>query len=131
VTSNIIPRKYIDWIRQNVPDNCLGDCKTYSEAMQHEFKELRIVRGHYYCPVWGERGHWWLVHPEGYRVDPTAKQFPSRGGGVYIEWEEGQAEPTGLCLNCGGYVYNGHTCCSEECHREAVAALNDPGGCFL
>jgi len=121
--SDIIDKKYMDWIRHNVPEDCLGDCKMYSEAMAQEFTELKLVRGHYYCPIWGERGHWWLVHPDGYIVDPTRVQFPSNGNGLYEEWDESREEPTGICPNCGGLCYRGRDCCSEMCHTEFVASL--------
>lgn len=29
--------------------------------------------------------------------------------------------PTGPCANCGGPVYDGNTCCSDECGRAYVA----------
>jgi hypothetical protein len=90
------------------------------------FPELRRVRGHYYCPIWGERAHWWLVAPDGLIVDPTAAQFPSLGGGEYVEWEEGREEPTGICPQCGDHVYGGGTCCSEDCHRAYVAYCMNP-----
>lgn len=48
-------------------------------------------------------------------VDPTKQQFPSRGNGVYIEWDESEDEPSGKCLDCGGYVYSGDVFCSDNC----------------
>lgn len=100
-------QEYTDWIRTNVLENPLGDCRKWAEAMRVVFPELALVRGHYYCVVWGQRGHWWLVASDGEVVDPTAAQFPSQGHGVYDPWEEGAKEPTGKCPNCGGYAYEG------------------------
>jgi len=108
-------QEYTDWIRANVPENPLGDCLKWAEAMRAVFPELTLVRGHYYCIVWGQRGHWWLVAPDGKIVDPTADQFPTKGTGVYEPHVEGTKEPTGKCPNCGGYAYDHKTCCSEEC----------------
>jgi hypothetical protein len=113
-------QQYVDWIAENVEET-YGKCMEATKRMQTTFGELRLVRGHYYCLVWGEREHWWLVDPDGEIVDPTAKQFPSKGTGPYVEWDESQPEPTGICPNCGGYVYDGGTVCGEKCHNEYVA----------
>ena len=112
--------KYDDWIKSNVTES-YGKCEVVTEAMQEAFPELQRVRGHYYCPIWSERQHWWLVDPEGRIVDPTKSQFPSKGLGVYEPWVDGTPEPTGMCANCGGMVYDGGTTCSEDCHAEYVA----------
>jgi len=112
--------KYDVWIRDNVAKS-YGTCADVTETMAAEFPELSRVRGHYYCPIWGERAHWWLVDPDGAIVDPTGSQFPSNGIGEYVPWNEGDPEPTGKCPNCNGYVYDGSTCCGERCHAEYVA----------
>lgn len=112
--------RYAAWIAANCPDPT-GRCAEYTAALAAAFPELTRVRGHYYCPTWGEREHWWCVTPAGAIVDPTAAQFPSRGAGAYVPWDESQPEPTGMCPNCGGYCYDGGTCCSEKCHDEYVA----------
>jgi hypothetical protein len=109
--------EYEAWIETNVQE-AYGRCDEVTRAMAEAFPELRRVRGHYYCLVWGERTHWWLVTPGGAIVDPTAKQFPSGGRGVYEPWAEGTEEPSGKCPNCGGYVYGGGTACSDTCARE-------------
>ena len=119
-------QKYIDWINQNVKDGGYGHCKELSEQMQKAFPELKLVRGHYYCLVWGERGHWWLVSPDGVIVDPTAGQFPTKGRGKYVEWIEGTKEPTGKCPNCGGYCYDDKYLCCERCEKEYIAYCNNP-----
>lgn len=99
--------------------------------MQAAFPELKRVRGHYICPVWGEREHWWLVAPDGSIVDPTRDQFPSRGEFEYVELPADAEEPIGMCANCGGYSYaskgGGDTVCSDACGDAYVAYLNGPG----
>lgn len=114
---------YKDWMTANVTES-YGQCLEVTEKMAAAFPELRRVRGHYYCPIWGERAHWWLVEECGEIVDPTAEQFPSKGTGEYVEWDESQAEPTGMCPNCGGHCYDGNYCCSDECGRQYVAFCN-------
>lgn len=95
-----------------------GKCRELSEALAAKNPTLRVVRGHYYCPTWGEQPHWWCVDTTtGKVVDPTATQFPSNGIGVYVEFN-------GIlsCEYCGkefreneGY-YNGRHCyCSGDC----------------
>lgn len=74
-----------------------GKCKEMSEAAVREDPTLRLVRGHYFCPVWGvEEQHWWTVREDGTINDPTALQFPSAGLGIYTEFN-GTVE----CSNCG------------------------------
>ena len=94
--------------------------------MQKEFPELRRVRGHYYDGV-TRRPHWWLVGPDGDIIDPTAKQFYTNGRGIYEERDEDEPEPTGRCINCGDYVYDGKTCCCEACDREAISFCMNRG----
>lgn len=94
------------------------------------FPELKRVRGHYFCSIWGQRAHWWCEAPDGTIIDPTSSQFPSkdetapRGFGVYVPWKEGEEEPTGKCQNCLDYTYGGATFCSDTCEAEAIAELN-------
>lgn len=111
---------YRQWIANNVVKP-YGMCDEFTRLMVVAFPELQRVRGHYMCPVWGMRAHWWLIDDDGCLVDPTAEQFPSLGTGTYIAWEESQAEPTGVCPNCSGYCFNNDTCCSDKCGREYVA----------
>ncbi len=96
---------YDEWITKNV-SNPLGKCKEYAHAMATWFPELKVIRGHYLCPVWGRRCHWWCVAPCGDVIDPTAAQFPSRGIGEYVPWPEGAPEPVGHCLECGVEVFD-------------------------
>lgn len=112
--------QYAEWIATNVP-KAYGECGKVTEAMIAAFPELKRVRGHYYCVIWGEREHWWLVDVDGEIVDPTARQFPSCGKGIYVPWDESQPEPTGICPNCSGYCYNGDQVCSEKCGIEYAA----------
>ena len=114
---------YAPWIKSNVPDNCIGQCAEQTLRMAAAFPELKRIRGHYICPCWGKREHWWLITPENQVVDPTAKQFPSKGRGDYVPWDESKEEPTGMCPQCGGYSYNGDTTCSETCFKKYKAYL--------
>ena len=117
--------KYYDpWIHENVSDYqaAYGKCADITQRMVEAFPELTRVRGHYYCPCWGEREHWWLTDLEGDIVDPTKSQFPSHGHGAYVPRDESQPEPTGKCPNCGDYCYNGDYCCSESCGSAFVAS---------
>jgi len=117
--------KHKQWIVENVAET-YGTCAEITLGLAEKFPDLKRVRGHYYCPTWGERAHWWLVDKDGQIVDPTASQFPSGGAGVYVSWEEGSREPTGTCPQCGDYVYDGGTCCSESCHSAYVAYCMNP-----
>jgi len=113
---------YSDWIKKNVQDT-QGACREVTEYMQKEFPHLRRVRGHYYCSTWGEREHWWLEDGQGNVIDPTRNQFPSRGLGQYVEWRDDSPEPTGQCINCGSYCYDGETVCCNNCHDEFMHSL--------
>jgi len=63
-----------------------GKCKDLSEEAVRKDPELRLVRGHYFCPIWKrEEQHWWCVRKDGTIHDPAKYQFPSRGLGVYKE----------------------------------------------
>lgn len=110
-------QQYAEWITHHVSAACAGQCAEVTLAMCAEFPELTRVRGHYYDVVWGERQHWWLVATDGAVIDPTASQFPTKGRGVYIAWEEGQEEPTGKCLECGSLCYGGASVCSAVCEQ--------------
>jgi hypothetical protein len=113
-------KEYEEWIAANVTDGGLGQCQEVTEQMLAAFPELIRVRGHYACHIWGPREHWWL-DDDGVIVDPTAEQFPSKGAGVYIPWEEGREEPTGKCMNCGDYCYGGSFFCSDACEATVMA----------
>jgi hypothetical protein len=111
--------EYYHWVDENVPA-AYGKCAAVTLNMQQMFPELERVRGHYCCWVWGRREHWWLVAPDGAIIDPTASQFPSKGNGEYIPWQEGAEEPTGICMNCGDYVYS-DLFCSKRCEVIVMA----------
>lgn len=113
--------RYEQWIAEHIPGEAYGLCAEATKAMALVFPELRRVRGHYYCPHWGRRAHWWLVAPDGSIIDPTARQFPSQGRGVYDPWDETQPEPTGTCPNCGEYCYDHKLLCSRACEISYAA----------
>jgi len=68
-----------------------GKCKELSEAEIAKDPTLRLVRGTYWCPMWGNQDHWWCEKPDGTIVDPSARQFPSKGMGEYREFN-------GICV---------------------------------
>jgi len=111
---------YSNWVSENVTEQ-YGKCAEVTEKMQKSFPELERVRGHYYCYVWGERQHWWLVDRDNNIIDPTMEQFPSKGRGRYEPWNEGAPEPTGKCPNCGELIYSGDFVCGDICGREYVS----------
>lgn len=99
-----------------------GKCKEMSEALVAADPTLTLVRGHYFCPFWGEQPHWWTKRPDGTIVDPTKNQFPSKGIGEYVEFD-GTVE----CSNCGkrireedGDYESNYVFCSYECHYHFV-----------
>jgi hypothetical protein len=117
-------KEHLEWINKwNSDNNPYGKCKEATLEMQKVFPELKLVRGHYYCTIWGERMHFWLVDENNEIVDPTARQFPTKGFCVYVPWNEGDPEPTGICPNCGEYCYDSKTCCSEACDRAYAAYI--------
>lgn len=94
-----------------------GKCKEMSEALVAQDPTLRLVRGYYYDYDWGRQQHWWCEKPDGTVVDPTKDQFPSRGLGIYEEFD-GTVE----CEECGRVVQEGdavmcgnYPCCSDIC----------------
>lgn len=74
-----------------------GRCRKYAEAAIAADPTLRLACGWYHCPMWGKRGHWWAVKPDGTIVDPTVTQFPTSGAGADYEEYDGTVE----CANCG------------------------------
>ena len=120
--------RYEDWVKANVEGDGYGHCAEITEAMAEAFPELRRVRGHYYCPFWGERTHWWMETADGEIVDPTLQQFPSLGMGAYVEWNDGDEQPIGKCLNCGEYTFaskgGDKNFCSDACSTACVAQMN-------
>lgn len=113
---------YQAWINAHVQPDPTGTCREVSAEMVEAFPELRRVRGHYSgAGLTYPWPHWWLVTENGAIVDPTAAQWPDAGRGQYEPHDEAGPEPTGKCPNCGGYCYDGNTCCSPTCHQEYVA----------
>ena len=108
---------YSEWIQLHGPtsDAAYGKCRQVSHAMVAAFPELRIAYGNYYCPIWGERWHMWLVAPDGEIIDPTIQQFPSPHGS-YVELSEKEL-PVGRCAQCGKLYYERYdgTVCGASC----------------
>ena len=102
-----------------------GKCKEFCLEEQEKDPSLTLIRGHYHCPYWGEQAHWWLTKPDGTIVDPTAKQFPSKGRGYYDPFS-GVVE----CSQCGKEMKeeeasfeSNYAFCSYECHGRFVGVL--------
>lgn len=100
-----------------------GKCQEYAEDTAAKDPSLRVVRGHYLCPLWGMQAHWWCVRPDGSIVDPTVKQFPTAGiGAEYIEFD-GNIE----CEHCNksvpeddAYRVDHHVYCSDTCYARDI-----------
>lgn len=99
-----------------------GKCKEFCEKAIEQDSTLKLVRGHYHCPVWGEQAHWWTVRADGSIFDPTKDQFPSKGIGEYVEFD-GRLS----CEECGaettedtGVIMGNYICCSGRCARRLV-----------
>lgn len=106
--------KYKEWMEEN---NSLNKLEKL-EQMQTIFPELLTVRGHVFfqgCPVNGYPWKW-LQTTEGEIVDPSAKELPHIF--LYEIWDENLPEPTGKCLNCGQYTWDGKHFCSDNCELE-------------
>lgn len=96
-----------------------GRCKELAEEAVCLDPTLTLVRGHYFCPLWNtEEAHWWTTRTDGSIFDPSAKQFPSAGLGIYTPFN-------GLvsCSNCGKEIpeeetsFESNYCfCSNRCH---------------
>ena len=99
-----------------------GKCKKMSQTLVDANPELTLVRGHYYCFSWGLQPHWWVKDKSGNIVDPTCKQFPSKGMGEYIEFNG-----TVDCSQCGKNIKeedadfeSNYAFCSTPCHMRFV-----------
>ena len=99
-----------------------GKCKEYAEELVRKDPTLQLVRGHYICPIWGAQAHWWCVDLDGKIVDPTARQFPSKGLGEYIPFD-GRI----YCEQCGketteeeAHINGNYACCSYSCAMRLV-----------
>lgn len=99
-----------------------GKCREMSELEVAKDPTLRLARGYYFCPIWGKQPHWWTVRPDGTIHDPSAKQFPSKGIGEYVE-SDGTVE----CAECGkrlaeadADIDGNYAFCSSRCHGRFV-----------
>ena len=99
-----------------------GKCKEMSEALVEADATLTLVRGHYDCPLWGKQPHWWVKDQNGKIIDPTVKQFPSKGTGEYVEFN-GFVE----CAQCGKVTEeanasfdSNYAFCSGPCYGKFV-----------
>jgi hypothetical protein len=103
-----------------------GKCKEFCEEAIANDPTLTLVRGHYFCPFWGQdEPHWWTVRSNGEIYDPTRLQFPSKGNGIYTPFD-GICE----CANCGKEVleedakFDGnYAFCSYRCNGEFVGVF--------
>jgi hypothetical protein len=100
-----------------------GKCKEMSEEAVRRDPTLRLVRGHYHCPLWGKQAHWWTEREDGTVVDPSVRQFPTAGAGASYEAYEGQIE----CEHCGkaahendAYMVEHHAYCSDQCYARDI-----------
>lgn len=103
-----------------------GKCKEMSEELCKNDSTLNLVRGYYICSIWGEQKHWWCKKSDGTIIDPTRKQFPSKGLGEYIEFN-------GIvsCAQCGkemkeeeAYLDSNYAFCSNNnCYGIFVGVL--------
>ncbi|WP_414039440.1 hypothetical protein ACJU26_09625 [Acidithiobacillus sp. M4-SHS-6] len=95
-----------------------GKCRELAEEACANNPELKLVRGHYWCPIWNrEEPHWWCTDGSGKIVDPSARQFPSAGLGIYTPFNELVA-----CAECGKSVQeheatfeSNYAFCSTRC----------------
>lgn len=104
-----------------------GKCKELCEQAIKEDPSLTLVRGHYFCFLWGtNEPHWWTVRKDGTICDPSALQFPDKGMGTYTPFN-GIVE----CSQCKKemeeekvYNFEGrYAFCSHECYGKFVGIL--------
>jgi len=100
-----------------------GKCKEMSEAACAADPTLRLVRGFYHCPIWGQQQHWWTERADGTIVDPTVRQFPTAGAGATYEEYDGIIE----CEYCSKRVSEDDACmvehhayCSDSCYARDI-----------
>jgi hypothetical protein len=100
-----------------------GKCKTFCEKAIGKDPTLTLVRGYYFCPIWNkEDQHWWTVKKDGSIYDPTKDQFPSKGHGIYREFDgTAPCEQCGKILNENEFQYMGnYITCSTKCSMALV-----------
>lgn len=100
-----------------------GKCKILAEAACANDPELRLVRGFYHCPIWGKEQHWWCEYPDGRVVDPSVRQYPTKGVGATYEEFDGWCE----CDECGKRIReeearfdSRYVFCSSKCNMRFV-----------
>jgi len=104
-----------------------GRCRELAEKECENNPNLELIRGYYHCPIWGTQQHWWCKNKVTNEiVDPTKRQFPSKGVGEYEEFN-GMV----TCAECGKMEYEkvameqwhimgNYICCSMECCGKLV-----------
>jgi len=100
-----------------------GKCKEMAEAAVKADATLTLVRGWYWCPITNRKEqHWWCKRPDGSILDPTAKQFASKGQGEYEDFD-GYFE----CEHCGDSVHEDYVIpcgnyqvCSVACAKRLL-----------
>lgn len=103
-----------------------GKCKKMCEDLIEKDSSLKLVRGHYYCPIWNSNEqHWWVINSNGDIVDPTKDQFPSKGNGFYEEFNG-----VYQCSECGKDILeeeadfeSNYVFCSYQCHGRFVGVF--------
>lgn len=100
-----------------------GNCKELAERACAEDSTLRLVRGYYHCPMWGQQAHWWAAKPDGTVIDPTVRQFPTAGAAATYEEYDGTIE----CEHCSKVVHEDdayrvdhHAYCSDQCYARDI-----------
>ena len=103
-----------------------GKCKQLCDAAIEQDLSLTLVRGHYFCPIWNtEEQHWWTVKTDGSIYDPSARQFPSKGHGIYTPFNG-----IVVCDQCGKEIpeeearfESRYAFCSYMCHGNFVGVF--------
>ena len=100
-----------------------GRCKELCDQAIVEMPSRKLVRGHYWCPIWNrDEPHWWTVGEDGTIYDPSKLQFPSEGMGEYTEFDGNVP-----CSECGKEMReadasfeSNYAFCSDKCHMRFV-----------
>jgi len=106
--------KYQQWINDNVPKYCKGECVYWCNQMMKVFPELKIQ---VYRTGNGKR-HVWLIDPENNIVDPTANQFDPTAKD-YDYSPNLDKLPVGKCLECSKLIFEG-TFCNSFCENQYI-----------
>ena len=124
---------YFNYMKNSFPQSAEEqalNCIPFSIQMKREFPELSLKYGY----VWSsddpenttrypkQYPHAWLTTKSGDIVDPTVKQFQFLGHLNYEVWEE---PPTGRCLGCARWHYNGSGYCGE-CEWSTDEPIDEP-----